>query len=114
MRTNANEARSRALAQQLSIRLGSRYSQSKLVEVNSHSLFSRYFSESGKLVGKLFDDIESMLEEAGDTFVCVLIDEVESLTGAREYAASGSEPSDAMRVSHFHYQGTIVEGLTEW
>ncbi|KAI9876754.1 MAG: hypothetical protein M1830_005802 [Pleopsidium flavum] len=87
----------RALAQQLSIRLGSHYSQSKLVEVNSHSLFSKYFSESGKLVGKLFENIESMLDEADDTFVCVLIDEVESLTSAREHAASGNEPSDAMR-----------------
>jgi SpoVK/Ycf46/Vps4 family AAA+-type ATPase len=86
------------LAQQLSIRLGKQYSQSKLVEVNSHSLFSKYFSESGKLVGKLFDDIESMLDEAEDVFVCVLIDEVESLTSAREQAARGVEPNDAMRV----------------
>lgn len=101
MKRSAERFYSRALAQQLSIRLGNHYSQSKLVEVNSHSLFSKYFSESGKLVGKLFDDIESMLEEANDTFVCVLIDEVESLTSAREHAASGSEPSDAMRVSHF-------------
>ncbi|KIJ26990.1 hypothetical protein M422DRAFT_105855, partial [Sphaerobolus stellatus SS14] len=44
----------RALAQKLSIRLGSRYSHSRLLEINSHSLFSRWFSESGKLVQKLF------------------------------------------------------------
>lgn len=90
---------SRALAQQLSIRLGRHYSQTRLVEVNSHSLFSRYFSESGKLVGKLFDDIESTLDEGEDTFLCVLMDEVESLTSAREQAARGMEPNDAMRVS---------------
>ncbi|MCJ1364287.1 T-complex protein 1 subunit beta [Acarospora aff. strigata] len=87
----------RALAQQLSIRLGQHYPESKLIEVNSHSLFSKYFSESGKLVGKLFEDIESMLDEVDDTFVVVLIDEVESLTSAREQAALGIEPNDAMR-----------------
>ncbi len=39
-----------------------------------------------------------MLDEAEDVFVCVLIDEVESLTSAREQAARGVEPNDAMRV----------------
>jgi pachytene checkpoint protein 2 len=33
-----------------------------------------------------------------DALVCVLIDEVESLTAARSGAASGAEPSDAIRV----------------
>jgi len=32
------------------------------------------------------------------TFLCVLIDEVESLTAARKAAISGNEPSDAVRV----------------
>jgi len=40
----------KALAQKLSIRLNARYSQSQLVEINAHSLFSKWFSESGKLV----------------------------------------------------------------
>ena len=31
-------------------------------------------------------------------FVCVLIDEVESLTAARQSALAGNEPSDALRV----------------
>ena len=95
--------RSRALAQQLSIRLGKKYAQMKLVEVNSHSLFSKFFSESGKRVGELFEDIESMLENRGDTFVCVLMDEVESLVSAREQAARGVEPNDAMRVGLLPY-----------
>lgn len=33
------------------------YSMFKLVEINSHSLFSRWFSESGKLVQKLFGSV---------------------------------------------------------
>ncbi|KAH9313151.1 hypothetical protein KI387_028186 [Taxus chinensis] len=87
----------KALAQKLSIRLGSRYSQSQLVEVNAHSLFSKWFSESGKLVTKLFQKIHEMLEEENN-LVFVLIDEVESLAAARQAALSGSEPSDSIRV----------------
>ncbi|KAF8338971.1 thyroid receptor-interacting protein 13 [Cantharellus anzutake] len=86
----------RALAQKLSIRLSLRYSHAKLVEVNAHSLFSRWFSESGKLVQKLFQGITEMVDDE-DTFVVVLIDEVESLTSARASAVAGNEPSDAIR-----------------
>ncbi|PKA57796.1 Pachytene checkpoint protein 2 like [Apostasia shenzhenica] len=87
----------KALAQKLSIRLKSRYSLCQLVEVNAHSLFSKWFSESGKLVAKLFQKIQEMVEEENN-FVFVLIDEVESLAAARHAALSGSEPSDSIRV----------------
>lgn len=40
----------KALAQKLSIRSSSRFPQSQLVEINAHSLFSKWFSESGKLM----------------------------------------------------------------
>lgn len=66
------------------------------MEVNSHSLFSKWFSESGKLVQSMFDDIIELREDP-DVLVVVMIDEVESLTSSRE--ASG-EPSDALRVSY--------------
>lgn len=39
---------SKALAQKLSIRLEPRYKYSQLVEINSHSLFSKWFSEVPK------------------------------------------------------------------
>ncbi|KAF7985201.1 hypothetical protein HWV62_7818 [Athelia sp. TMB] len=87
----------RALAQKLSIRLSHRYSQSKLLEINSHSLFSRWFSESGKLVQRLFSNIMELIED-DDVFIVVLIDEVESLTAARAGAMAGTEPSDGLRV----------------
>ena len=45
----------------------------------------------------MFARIREILED-DDGFVCVLIDEVESLTAARKAAVSGSEPSDAVRV----------------
>ena len=66
-----------------------------MVEVNSHSLFSKWFSESGKLVQKMFSHVQELIDDPV-AFVCVLIDEVESLAAARK--ASSSEPSDAIRV----------------
>ncbi|KAJ6882310.1 pachytene checkpoint protein 2 [Populus alba x Populus x berolinensis] len=100
----------KALAQKLSIRFNCRYPQCQLIEVNAHSLFSKWFSESGKLVAKLFQKIQEMIEEENN-LVFVLIgeicddiifgyaaDEVESLAAARKAALSGSEPSDSIRV----------------
>ena len=49
-----------------------------------------------------------MLDEVDDTFVVVLIDEVESLTSAREQAALGIEPNDAMRVSYSFLQEKML------
>ncbi|OGM45738.1 cytochrome c1 [Aspergillus bombycis] len=87
----------RGLTQKLSIRIGKHYPQSKLVEINAHSLGSKFFGESGKLVSKTFENIESLLEEEEDTFVCVIIDEIETLAARRERALGGNEPFDAVR-----------------
>uniref|UniRef100_A0AAQ4PJP6 Pachytene checkpoint protein 2 homolog n=1 Tax=Gasterosteus aculeatus aculeatus TaxID=481459 RepID=A0AAQ4PJP6_GASAC len=65
----------KALAQKLSIRLSSRYSYGQFVEINSHSLFSKWFSEVR--LASLY---------------------VESLTAARSASQAGTEPSDAIRV----------------
>jgi SpoVK/Ycf46/Vps4 family AAA+-type ATPase len=35
----------KALAQKLAIRLGHRFTHGELIEINSHSLFSKWFSE---------------------------------------------------------------------
>lgn len=86
----------KALAQTLAIRMQAQYQHAQLVEVNSHSLFSKWFSESGKLVQRLFERIEDLATD-GSCLVFVLIDEVESLAAARQTAMSGSEPSDAVR-----------------
>ncbi|KAK0231038.1 P-loop containing nucleoside triphosphate hydrolase protein [Armillaria fumosa] len=87
----------RALAQKLSIRLSHRYTNARLLEINAHSLFSKWFSESGKLVQRLFTSITELAEDE-DAFLVVLIDEVESLTAARAGAMAGTEPSDGLRV----------------
>lgn len=72
------------------------YKFTHLIEINSHSLFSKWFSESGKLVMKLFAKIREIIAQP-KSLVCVLIDEVESLAYARD-CMSGQEPKDAMRV----------------
>lgn len=94
-----------------------RYPQSRILEINSHSLFSRWFSESGKLVQRLFTSINALVDEE-DTFIVVLIgveflwqgvlllttasiDEVESLTASRAAVMAGTEPSDGLRVSDY-------------
>ncbi|ETE66475.1 Pachytene checkpoint protein 2-like protein [Ophiophagus hannah] len=87
----------RAMAQKLTIRLSHRYCYGQLVEINSHSLFSKWFSESGKLVTKMFQKIQELIDDK-DALVFVLIDEVESLTAARSAFQAGTEPSDAIRV----------------
>ncbi|XP_057719890.1 pachytene checkpoint protein 2 homolog [Arachis stenosperma] len=54
----------KALAQKLSIRFNSRFPQCQLIEVNAHSLLSKWFSENGKLVAKLFQKIQEMVVNA--------------------------------------------------
>ncbi|XP_015273207.1 PREDICTED: pachytene checkpoint protein 2 homolog [Gekko japonicus] len=54
-------------------------------------------SHSGKLVTKMFQKIHEFIDDK-DTLVFVLIDEVESLTAARNSFRAGTEPSDAIRV----------------
>jgi hypothetical protein len=46
---------------------------------------------------RMFDSIKELLADPG-ALVCVLMDEVESLTAARQSSLAGSEPSDAIRV----------------
>jgi SpoVK/Ycf46/Vps4 family AAA+-type ATPase len=87
----------KALAQKVFIRADKRkYTSSLLMEINSHSLFSKWFSESGKLVMKLFDHIFDIADDP-ECFLCVLIDEVESIASARNAAARSNEPGDAVR-----------------
>lgn len=87
----------KALAHKLAIRLCDTFPAAELIEVNAHSLFSRWFSESGKLIAKLFQNIKERLEDE-HTFIFVLVDEVESLAASRDgHSPSGGDPSDAMR-----------------
>ncbi|XP_011495074.1 PREDICTED: pachytene checkpoint protein 2 homolog [Ceratosolen solmsi marchali] len=87
----------KALAQKITIRLGHKFTRGELIEINSHSLFSKWFSESGKLVMNIFNEIKILLQDP-KALIFILIDEIESLAHARKACTTGSEPSDSIRV----------------
>lgn len=58
---------------------------------------SKWFSESARLVSQMFQSIFEYLEDQ-QHLVCLLVDEVESLTAVRKSVAAACEPSDAIRV----------------
>ena len=72
----------------------------RVVKIDAQCLFSKWYSESGKMVTKLFTAIEGLLDEDEDSFLFVLIDEVESLAGSRHAGTGSNEPKDALRVIH--------------
>ena len=87
----------KALAHKLAIRNIDMFpSGGYLLEIKSHSLFSKWFSESGKLIARLFNRIREMVEDEPDALFVVLIDEVESLANSR-VGSNGTEPSDTVR-----------------
>jgi SpoVK/Ycf46/Vps4 family AAA+-type ATPase len=87
----------RALAHKLAIRMIHRFpGGATLLDVRAHSLFSKWFSTSGKLVSALFQMVRDMVQDDPTALVCVLVDEVESLASSRS-ASHGGDPSDAMR-----------------
>ena len=85
----------RALAHKLALRLSHRFDTAQLLDIQSHSLFSKWFSTSGKLINRLFDLVKEMVQENPNTLVCVLLDEVESLAATR--SELGGDPADSMR-----------------
>lgn len=99
----------RALCHKLSIRRDlpelspdciSRQHKAILIEVSCAHIFSRWFGESAKNIGTLFDDIERLLQinQSNDSFVCIIIDEVEAIAGARSNLLNKNESSDSIRV----------------
>lgn len=88
----------KALAQKIAMRNATRFNEVLLLEINAHALFSKWFSESGKLVMSLFQQIDSLVADDPLRMVTVLIDEVESIASSRTASMSTSEPGDAVRV----------------
>ncbi|KAL9634870.1 MAG: hypothetical protein Q9204_002831 [Flavoplaca sp. TL-2023a] len=88
----------RGLVQKLAIRLRGQFRAIKLIELDAAALFSKFFGESSKLVYRVFDTIERMLAQDPGGFICVFVDEIESLASARQQTIGGQEPKDSMRV----------------
>jgi len=89
----------RALAQKLSIRLGNVFPKSLLVEINTNAMLSKYFGESGKLIGAMFERIHT-LAQSRSTLVCVVMDEVETIAGSRIRSTNGIECNDGLRATN--------------
>ncbi|KAG4428444.1 hypothetical protein IFR05_016074 [Cadophora sp. M221] len=88
------------LAQKISIRLSGTYKSTKLIQVKTAILLSKYFSESAKHVDDIFNRISTMCEYNPEGFVCVLIDEVESIACSREYSTKEGESHDSLRATN--------------
>ncbi|KAM3719987.1 putative pachytene checkpoint protein [Dirofilaria immitis] len=102
----------KALAQKLSIRFSQKYKRIYFVEINSHGLFSKFFSESGKLIQSMFSQIEELAEDS-KALVFVLIDEVESLAIARKALLNRNEPTDAIRAVNAILTQSLDEAFTD-
>ncbi|KAH9215328.1 P-loop containing nucleoside triphosphate hydrolase protein, partial [Leptodontidium sp. 2 PMI_412] len=88
------------LAQKISIRLSGTYKSTKLVQIKTAILLSKYFSESAKHVDDIFNRVSTMCEDNPEGFVCVLIDEVESIACSREYSTKEGESHDSLRATN--------------
>lgn len=87
-----------ALAQKISIRL--QFKSTKLIQINAATLLSKYFSESALQIHNIFLTIEKLCQSNSDIFVCVLIDEIESLAASRSAAAGRNETHDSIRATN--------------
>ena len=88
------------LAQKISIRLNSTYKRTKLIQIKTATLLSKYYSESAKQVDQIFTTITHMCQEDPERFICVLIDEVESIAFSREYSTNNGEAQDSLRATN--------------
>lgn len=71
-----------------------------MIQINTSTLLSKYYSESAKQVDEIFTKIARMCQEESHTFTCVLIDEVESIASSREYSTNGGESHDSLRATN--------------
>ncbi|CZT42874.1 uncharacterized protein RSE6_02826 [Rhynchosporium secalis] len=88
------------LAQKISTRLSGTYKATKLVQIKTAVLLSKWFSESAKHIDDIFNRISAMCEGDPEGFVCVLIDEVESIACSREYSTKEGESHDSLRATN--------------
>ncbi|KAG9243387.1 P-loop containing nucleoside triphosphate hydrolase protein [Calycina marina] len=87
------------LAQKVAIRLKDTYKVSRLIQIRTATLLSKFYSESAKQVDKIFTTIERMCDDDHEQFICVLIDEVESIASSREASMHG-EAQDSLRATN--------------
>lgn len=89
-----------ALAQKISIRLSQQYYETRLVEIKTASLLSKFFGQSAKHVEDIFQRIIKLCIEDEERFICVLVDEVESIASCRERTVLQGEAQDSLRATN--------------
>jgi hypothetical protein len=89
-----------SVAQKLSIRLSSRYTKTKMIQLKTATLLSKYFSESAKIVDDICTTLAGLCIDEPTEFNCVLIDEVESLTMSRQRGCQNGESQDTLRAAN--------------
>ncbi|KAF2831956.1 AAA-domain-containing protein [Ophiobolus disseminans] len=92
-----------ALAQQLSVRLSIIYPHTKLLRVDSSSVFSHMYGETPKAIGSLFTTIGRLAVETegeeGPSLIIVLVDEIDKLVPSRKRLGGHNEPQDTIRAA---------------
>ena len=89
----------RALAQKISIRMAPNYVFVKLIEIQTASLLSKFYSESGQQVQTLFKQLCKLCASNKDTFFCMFVDEVESIARSRKTTVLNGAVEDSQRVT---------------
>ncbi|RKF59277.1 Pachytene checkpoint protein 2-like protein [Erysiphe neolycopersici] len=90
----------RGLAQKASIRLNTIYTQTRFIQIKTATLLSKYYSESARQVDEIFTKITHICRQNPDEFICVLIDEVESIASSREFSSKSGESQDSLRATN--------------
>jgi SpoVK/Ycf46/Vps4 family AAA+-type ATPase len=80
------------------IRGSASYTSAYLLEINANAVHSKYFGESSKEIVKAFANIFTLADDP-QTMVCVLVDEVETITTSRKHAHDSHEVGDALRAT---------------
>ncbi|SCU88009.1 LAFA_0E10154g1_1 [Lachancea sp. 'fantastica'] len=89
-------------------------SQAIFIELSCSRVFSRWFGESAKNLDRIFQDVENILMNRSneDRFVCLLIDEVETLASSRSSSMNKNETTDCVRVVNTLL--TRLDGLKQY
>jgi SpoVK/Ycf46/Vps4 family AAA+-type ATPase len=75
-----------------------------LIQIKAAALLSKYYSESAKQVDMIFTTLQQRCEDDPEEFICVLIDEVETIAISREASANG-ESQESLRATNAFLTG---------
>ncbi|KAF5878132.1 putative protein binding protein [Botrytis fragariae] len=89
-----------AIAQRLAIWLVEQFPHTKLIQVKTATLLSKYYSESASQVDDLFTKIKMMCQINPKRIIIVLIDEVESIAVSRHSGVMHGEAQDSLRATN--------------